>query len=84
MAAQCACNECSTLAVDQMLKKVLIVLGAVVFGMLGVALYQLQGPVEEPFMNCWGIISFTFLGASFGCFALEPPESFSGFFDRWL
>lgn len=67
-----------------MLKKALIALGAVVFGMLGVALYQLQGPVEEPFMNCWGIVSFTFLGASFGCVAVESPDTLSDFFDRWF
>ena len=67
-----------------MLKKLLIALGAVVFGMLGVALYQLQGPVEEPTMNYFGIVSFTFLGASLGCLALEPRASLSDFFDRWF
>jgi len=61
----------------------LIGLGTVVFTLLGIALYQLQGPIDNPAMNFWGILSFGALGTSLGCLVVEPPTT-SSFFDSWF
>ena len=54
-------------------KSMLISLGAVVFALVGVALYRLQGSGES-LMNPLGVVSFASLGACLGCLAIEPGQ----------
>jgi hypothetical protein len=49
----------------------LVLLGSVIFALVGVALYRLQGS-GETLMNPLGVVSFASLGACLGCLAIEP------------
>lgn len=62
----------------------LIGLGTFVFSLLGLALYRLQGPAENPVMNLWGVIAFAAVGTSLGLIVAEPDGSRGNFFDGWL
>ena len=48
----------------------LVLLGSVVFALLGVALYRLQGN-GMTLMNPLGVVSFASLGACLGCLAVD-------------
>ena len=54
-------------------KSLLVSLGSLVFALVGVALYRLQGSGES-LMNPMGVVSFASLGACLGCLAIEPRE----------
>ena len=61
---------------------ILIGLGTIVFTLLGLTLFQLQGQVDSPTMNYWGVVSFASLGTSIGFLAVEPSST-CNFFDWW-
>jgi hypothetical protein len=54
-------------------KCVLVSLGALVFALVGMALYRLQGSGES-LMNPMGVVAFASLGACLGCLAIEPQH----------
>jgi len=72
-------NDCSETGVLMNKNLLLVGLGTLVFAFLGVALYVLQGPVENPTMNFWGVLSFAALGTSIGCLVVEPADGGSLF-----
>jgi hypothetical protein len=54
-------------------KSTLVTLGSLVFALVGIALYRLQGSGES-LMNPMGVVSFASLGACLGCLAVEPKR----------